>query len=529
MSNKISNNRKNISFINIFNIILFLFLINVKYISFAEESEKNTEPPKKIKDAYSLENPYETMCTHLSFLEKNNYRPYVSARAFMQEGVSIRDAKSYAIKLKEIYANEGIYVNIDSVPQASDYQDPVEKYNKYRVTHIIPEIYLVKVGDKWLYSRETIHNIHRLYNKISRFKTNQLYKLFPKSWRKHIYNIAIWQYTTFGIAILFSIIMYLLLIFVLNQTIKIILRIKEYTLALERYMKHVKAINRALGMAITVIIWLTFIRPALQLPVDVSRYTVSFLKLALYLSIALLLYRLVDGVAFFITRAVVEKRLDFQTDLLPLLKKVLKVCILILGTLSILKALNFDVSALIASISLGSLGIALASQDAIKNLFGSVMIFIDKPFSVGDMIVTKDNIRGRVEEIGMRSTIIRTPEQTKLYVPNAILANTHIDNKGLNTYGNFSNQISISASAQMDKVEEFVQGFRNILDRHPKILKGESFVNIIDVNQGEYQILFSMFFDNVTYFKELMYRHEILVKVIKLGESLDLSFEIKKK
>ncbi len=163
MINKVFNNKKNIIYIRIFNIILFLFLINAKYISLAEESEKNTESPKKIRDAYSLENPYETICTHLSFLEKDNYRPYVSARAFMHEGVSIRDAKSYAIKLKEIYANEGIYINIDSVPQASDYQDPVEKYNKYRVTHIIPEIYLVKVGNKWLYSRETIHNIHRLY------------------------------------------------------------------------------------------------------------------------------------------------------------------------------------------------------------------------------------------------------------------------------------------------------------------------------------------------------------------------------
>ncbi|MCP3658790.1 MAG: mechanosensitive ion channel [Bacteroidetes bacterium] len=503
----------------------FLLLYFLSFFTILKAEEANQ---KKIKDAYSLKNPYETICTHLSFLEKENYRPYIAARAFMHEGVTTRDAKSYAVKLKEIYANEGIYVNIDTVPQAADYQDPVEKYNKYKITHIIPEIYLVKVGDKWLYSRETIHSIHRLYNKISRFKTNQFYKLFPKSWRKHIYNIAIWQYTTFVIAILFSIISYLVLFVILNQIFKLFLKLKDYTLALERYMAHVKAINKALTMAITIIIWLTFIRPALQLPIDVSRYTVSILKLSLYLSLSLLLYRLVDGISFFIRRAVVEERLDFQTDLLPLLKKVLKVCIIILGTLSILKALNFDVSAIIASLGLGSLGIALASQDAIKNLFGSVMIFIDKPFSVGDMIVTKDNIKGRVEEIGMRSTIIRTPEQTKLYVPNAILANTHIDNKGLNTYGNFTNQMSVSAKSKMDDVEEFVQGFRNILDRHPKIMKGESFVNIIDVNQGEYQILFSMFFNDVTYFKELMYRHEILVKVIKLGESLKLSFEIKK-
>ncbi len=475
----------------------------------------------------NFKNPYETLCNHIANLDYKNYKPEKAAVSFIQEGISLKKAKGYAIKLKEIYAYEGIYIKLDTITQDNNHKDPIENYNKYKISSILPQIYLVKVGDKWVYSRETLHDIDILYKKISRFRTYSLYKLIPKSWKKYTYNTVIWQYVIVIITIIVSIFISLSLLLLLNVTARFLLKLDKQHLAYERCMRHARGINKALAVFITTIIWLIFIRPTLDLPVYISRYVVVILKLVTYSSLSVFAYRFIDGASFFITRGVIENRFFFHLDLLPLIRKVLKVCVIILGVLGFLKALKFDISALLTSISFGSLGIALAAQDTIKNLFGSVMIFIDKPFSVGDMIFTKD-FKGRVLEIGMRSTLIKTPEQTTLSVPNSILANTYIDNKGLNTYGDFNNIISISAKTDMKTVEEFIVSFRNIIDSHVKVLKVQSFVNLIDVNEGEYKILFSLFFNNATYYKELIYRHEILIKVVRLGESLGLSFNIKK-
>ena len=125
----------------------------------------------------------------------NKYYPiYFYQKSYSQEGEDILLSRIFRNQKKGFYVDIGAHhptrfsntyyfyklgwrgINIDAIPQASDYQDPIEKYNKYRITHIIPDIFLVKVGDKWLYSRETIHNINRLFNKISRFKVHQIHK-----------------------------------------------------------------------------------------------------------------------------------------------------------------------------------------------------------------------------------------------------------------------------------------------------------------------------------------------------------------
>ncbi len=512
---------------NSFSKCFLLIFFSILFLDAKKTTPEKTTIEGTQEACGNLKNPYETLCNHIANLDSKNCKPNKAAASFMQEGISIKKAKGYAIKLKEIYAYEGIYIKLDTITQDNNHKDPIENYNKYKISPSIPEIYLVKAGDKWFYSRETLRSIDKLYKKISRFKTYNIYKIFPKSWKKHIYNVAIWQYTTLIATIIISIFISILLLFLLNFATRFLLKLDKQYLAYERSMRHARGINKALAIFMTTIIWLIFIRPTLHLPVGISRYVVVILKLVTYGSLSAFAYRFIDGASFFITRGVIENRFSFHLDLLPLIRKVLKVSVIILGILGFLKALKFDISALLTSISFGSLGIALAAQDTIKNLFGSVMIFIDKPFSVGDMIFTKD-FKGRVLEIGMRSTLIKTPEQTTLSVPNSILANTHIDNKGLNTYGDFNNIISISAKADIKTVEEFILSFRNIIDSHAKVLKVQSFVNLIDVNEGEYKILFSLFFNNATYYKELIYRHEILTKVVRLGESLGLSFNIKK-
>ncbi len=499
-------------------LLSFYFLLPINLLE-AQNNHNN-------KNLYSLKTPYETISTHILFLEKNNYNPSISAQAFLQDGVSLEEAKVFAVRLKAILRNEGIYINIDSIPQDPDFKDPAEKFNKYKLSNLLPEVYLVKVDNKWIYSKETIHNIDRLYKKVSRFKIYKISNLFPRNWNNTLAGIYFWQYAIFLIALILSRVLYMLLVMLINLFLRAILKFKGYSLALERYMSHIDSINKSFTICITILLWLTIVRPALQLPVEFSRYSVMFLKALITINFSILLYRLIDGVVFYITRGVVEERFSFHIDLLPLIRKVIKVCIFIFSFLALLKVLNFDVSGLIASLSLGSLGVALASQDTLKNLFGSVMIFIDKPFGVGDMIVTKD-VRGRVEEIGMRSTILRTPEQSQVYVPNALLANSYVDNRGLNTHGDFTNKITLPADTSIEKVDIFINGFKNIISDHPQALNATSNVNLINITKGSFEIVYSLFFKkSTTYYRELTYRHEVLREVIKLANSIEVSLKL---
>ena len=95
--------------------------------------------------------------------------------------------------------------------------------------------------------------------------------------------------------------------------------------------------------------------------------------------------------------------------------------------MAILQEWGINVSAFVASLGLGGLAFALAAKDTVANLFGSLVIFSDRPFQVGDWVETP-NVDGTIEEIGIRSTKIRNHAQALISVPNAVMADTTITN-----------------------------------------------------------------------------------------------------
>ena len=130
-------------------------------------------------------------------------------------------------------------------------------------------------------------------------------------------------------------------------------------------------------------------------------------------------------------------------QLVPIIRKSLRVFVITFGTLAILQSLNLSIFPLLTGLSIGGLAFALAAQDTIKNFFGSVMIFLDKPFQIGHWITT-DGIDGTVEEVGLRSTRIRTFSNSLVTVPNGKLADATINNHGLRVYRRFYTTLSIN-------------------------------------------------------------------------------------
>jgi len=109
--------------------------------------------------------------------------------------------------------------------------------------------------------------------------------------------------------------------------------------------------------------------------------------------------------------------------------KLLRAAILITGVLMVLQGLGFSISGVLAFGGIGGIAVGFAARDLLANFFGALMIFLDRPFSVGDWVRSPDKaIEGTVEDIGWRLTRIRTFDQRPLYVPNALFTSLVVEN-----------------------------------------------------------------------------------------------------
>ncbi|MBW1944670.1 MAG: mechanosensitive ion channel, partial [Deltaproteobacteria bacterium] len=150
----------------------------------------------------------------------------------------------------------------------------------------------------------------------------------------------------------------------------------------------------------------------------------------LAVGVGYLLYWLVEVPTAWLTRMARRTETKLDDMLVPVIRKSLRVTVVLLVLVQIAQILSDKpITSIIAGLGIGGLAFALAAQDSIKNIFGSIVLFVDKPFEVGDRIVV-DGHDGPVEEVGLRSTRIRTLDGHLITVPNGQLANKTIQNIG---------------------------------------------------------------------------------------------------
>lgn len=155
---------------------------------------------------------------------------------------------------------------------------------------------------------------------------------------------------------------------------------------------------------------------------------------------------------------------------------ILTVC---LGFVMIAKEWNYDISAFIASLGIGSLAIALAAKDTLSNVFGSLTILLDKPFKVGHWVKAND-IEGTVEAISFRSTCIRTFEQELVYIPNSLLTNAPITNYSLRKKRRIEYKFGLTYGTTITQMQKVVQDITIYLKQLPDIDNSDFNVNFFD-------------------------------------------------
>lgn len=149
--------------------------------------------------------------------------------------------------------------------------------------------------------------------------------------------------------------------------------------------------------------------------------------------------------------------------------KLVRLSVIITAGLVILQTLGFSISGVLAFGGVGGIAVGFAARDLLANFFGGLMIYLDRPFSVGDWIRSPDReIEGTVERIGWRLTIIRTFDKRPLYVPNSIFANIAVENPSRMTNRRIYETIGIRYS-DVEKMEAITADVKSMLHQHPDI------------------------------------------------------------
>nr|WP_316252536.1 mechanosensitive ion channel family protein [Bacillus aquiflavi] len=208
--------------------------------------------------------------------------------------------------------------------------------------------------------------------------------------------------------------------------------------------------------------------------------------------------------------------------LIPFLSKTIRFIIIAIGISMIAEEFGYDVNKFIAGLGLGGLAVALAAKDALGNLFGGVVIITEKPFSIGDWIMTP-SVEGTVEEISFRSTRVRTFAQALVTVPNATLAVETITNWSKKGKRRISFHLGLTYDTPKEKIEKIVRRIEELLRSHPDIHQETIFVKFDQFNESSLDIFLYFFTKTTNWGDFLTIKEEINFKIMDIIEEEEAS------
>lgn len=193
-------------------------------------------------------------------------------------------------------------------------------------------------------------------------------------------------------------------------------------------------------------------------------------KVLAAVAVAYALYRLVDVVEHYLNKLVSKTETKLDDMLVPVVRKSLRITIAIVAALFISEAVlgEGQVKTLLLSAGVGGIAIALAAKDTIANFFGSVTIFADRPFQINELVKI-DGHYGSVEEVGFRSSRIRTLQGHLVTIPNNTIANTAVENVGRRPFIRRTSNITITYDSGPEKTQRAVEIMKEVLSKVPEV------------------------------------------------------------
>jgi MscS family membrane protein len=377
------------------------------------------------------------------------------------------------------------------------------------------QVELVKKDGRWLFSAETVKAIPRMYDVLSQ-------KGRIESWYVKALNFDV-------LGLNGNLWVALLLIppigYGLGSLIVMLLRIplgpiflKKASLPQAEQRRLLKPVG---WLAASLFAWLAL--SLLDVPPTLLVGLTVGVKVIATIAVVMASFRVSDVVSLYVTTLTARTATKFDDMLIPLVRRTIKTTIGVIALLFLAQNLDIEVWSLFAGFSIFGAMVALAGQDMVKNFFGSVTVLADQPFAVGDWIVVS-GMEGVVEEVGFRSTRIRTFYDSVITLPNSQLITASVDNYGKRKFRRYSKKISVRWDTSPETVEAFCEGIRELVRRHPYTRKDSYQVWVNDMNDYSLQILLYIFWAAPDWNTELREKHRFLLDLHRLAKELGILF-----
>ncbi len=215
-------------------------------------------------------------------------------------------------------------------------------------------------------------------------------------------------------------------------------------------------------------------------------------------------------------------------SMLVFILKIVRILIYVIGVFIIFAILKIDLSGLVAGLGIGGVIVTLAAQDTAKNLFGGIVIFLDKPFVVGDWIEMPP-FEGTVEDITFRSTRVRTFENSLVNIPNSVISSSSIINWSKMEKRRYKTNLQLHQDTPLEKLEDFKIKVEEMLREKDAIYDDSIIVKFDEIKDSNINVLISSYTDSVDYVSYVKEKENINYKIMRIlkEEGIKLAYDTK--
>jgi len=419
----------------------------------------------------------------LGFLKAATSGDYNIAAQYLQMSAARRqsEGEQTATKLKYVLDNAfvGNYSRFNQPEGTPQEGAPLnhQKLGTMSAGDVEADLDLVRVSDPsagkiWLISADTLGKLPELYDQA---KARQVESKLPAVLVKHqLGGMPLWQWLALLVATPVAAGLGWLILFVLEVPLRWWARRRG-----RMDVANWRSVSGPAWLLAGTLLHQVFV-VYLRMPLLLRHYYFEITSTALILSAVWIVWRVVRWSLYRVRIRALAHGLAGTGSLMLLGERILKAVIFVLGALAVLGNLGFNMSTALAGLGIGGLAIGFGAQKTIENLFGGVSVLADEVFRVGDVCRFGDRT-GVVEDIGLRSTRIRTDERTLLAIPNGTVAAINLENLSRRDKILFKTSLNLRSETKADHLRFILSEVRRLLYSHPKVESNTVRVRLTDV------------------------------------------------
>lgn len=340
----------------------------------------------------------------------------------------------------------------------------------------------------------------------------------PVGWKKKSFLIKDYQWIALLVLMVIGFAVDILARYILNFLTNNWFR---YILANEDY-KASRNLWKPVGLLLNALTWYFGAR-LIDLPAGFLVVLLVGLKLFAVFASIWTAFSAINLLADYLARRAEKTPNRYDDLLVPFVKNGLKILAVCIGLVIFVDVFSLNWNSLLGGFGIGGVAIAIASKDVLGNVFGSLTVLTDRPFEIGDWVIT-EGVEGEVEAVGVRSSRIRTFYNSLVIVPNSRLTTAIVDNMGRRKYRRLKTMIGVEYGTSPDQLEAFCEGIRELIRLHDATRKDYFHVYVNEFGGSSINILLYCFLKTKNWSGELQGKHDLLISIMKLAKELKIEF-----